>query len=79
MPIYKYICECNNQKEVMLSYADWDKPQVCECGKTMQRKLTAPTFVMKSTGRGMALDTLNSNNIGGKRKNWAANHAAQGL
>ena len=79
MPIYEYICECTKEEEVKLSFANADLPQTCECGKVMQKKLSASSFVMKPTGRGMALDTLNSNVVGGRRKKWAENIAAQGL
>ena len=79
MPIYEYNCKCSNEKEVRLSLEDADQPQVCECGRVMQRKFSIPNFVMKPTGKGMALDTLNSNVVGGKRKAWAENVATRGL
>ena len=79
MPIYEYHCECNNEKEVKLSFRDADQPQECECGKVMRKKMSIPNFVTKPTGRGMALDTLNSGVVGGRRKKWAENIAAQGL
>ena len=79
MPIYEFICECKRKKEAILPFSEADKPQVCKCGNVMQRKMSVPHFVMKQTGRGMALDTLNSNVVGGGRKEWAENIAAQGL
>lgn len=79
MPIYEYYCKCNKEKEVKLSFKDADQPQVCECGKVMERKISLGSFVMKPTGRGMALDSLNSGVTGGKRKAWAENMSAQGL
>ena len=79
MPIYEYYCKCENEREVKLPFKDANQPQTCECGKVMQRKMSIPNFVMKPTGRGMALDTLNSNVVGGGRKEWAENTAAQGL
>jgi len=79
MPIYEYSCECNKEKEVKLSFSDADLPQVCECGNVMRKKMSVSSFTFKPTGRGMALDTLNSNVVGGKRKKWAENAAAQGL
>jgi len=79
MPIYEYHCECEKEREVRLSFKDADQPQVCECGKTMRKRMSAPNFVMKPTGNQMALDTLNSGVVGGKRKAWAENTAAQGL
>lgn len=79
MPIYEFACECGNGKELLLSFHDAHHMPACECGKTMQRKMSLSSFVMKPTGRGMALDTLNSNVVGGKHKAWAENHAAQGL
>ena len=78
MPIYEYYCECGTEREARLSFQDAD-PQVCGCGKVMQRKVSTFSFVMKQTGKGMALDTLNSNIVGGKRKAWAKSCAAQGL
>jgi len=79
MPIYEYYCECKKEKEVKLSFQDADLTQVCECGKVMRKKISESSFTVKPTGRGMALDTLNSNVVGGKRKKWAENIAAQGL
>ncbi len=79
MPIYEYHCECENEREVLLPLRDADQPQICECGKVMQRKMSVPNFTMKPTGKGMALDSLNSGVTGGKRKAWAENSAAQGI
>jgi len=79
MPIYEYHCECNKEKEVLLPFQDADQPQICECGGTMQRKFSTFGFAMKPTGRGMALDTLNSNVVGGKRKAAAEQRASFGL
>ena len=79
MPIYEYYCECGAEREARLSFQDADQLQTCGCGKTMQRQVSACSFVMKQTGKGMALDTLNSNMVGGKRKAWAKSCAAQGL
>lgn len=72
MPIYEYKCECGNEKEVLLPFQDADQPQICECGKVMQRKVSVSSFVMKQTGRGMALDTLNSKQNGMPNKYWKA-------
>lgn len=77
MPIYEYKCKCGNEGEFILPFNP--EPQICECGDVMQRKMSVSSFVMKPTGRGMALDTLNSNVVGGRRKEWAENSAAQGL
>jgi len=79
MPIYEYHCECGLGGEVNLPLRDFGQPQKCDCGKTMRLKMSVSSFVMKPTGRGMALDTLNSNVVGGRRKAWAENAAAQGL
>lgn len=59
MPIYEYQCGCENEREVLLPLQD-TKPQICECGKVMKRRLSLSSFVMKQTGNQMALDTLNS-------------------
>ena len=77
MPIYEYKCKCGNEGEFLLPL----NPQspICECGEVMQRLMSVSSFVMKPTGRGMALDTLNSNVVGGRRKKWAEEHAAQGF
>ncbi len=60
MPIYEYCCECGLGGEIKLPLQAFEQPQICKCGKVMQRKISAPNFVMKPTGRGMALDSLNS-------------------
>ena len=77
MPIYEYQCDCGKGGEFILPLNH--PPQVCECGRTMQRKMSVSSFTMKPTGNQMALDTLNSNAIGGRRKGWAENMAARGL
>ena len=79
MPIYEYHCECNKEKEVRLSFVDADQPQTCKCGKVMQRKMSTTSFVMKPTGNQMALDTLNSNVVGGRRKAWAEQNGYAGV
>ena len=78
MPIYEYYCECNNEKEVKLSFEDADQPQVCECGGVMRKKVSASSFTFKPTGRGMALDTLNSRESGHMKPRFKEK-AAQGL
>ena len=82
MPLYEYRCECGNEVEVRLSYEEADQPQTCECGKAMQRKMSVSSFVMKQTGRGMALNTLNSKEHGMPNRHWKAKaekFAAAGL
>ena len=79
MPIYEYYCECNREKEIRLSFEDTDQPQICECGRVMKKKISVSNFYAKPTGRGMALDTLNSNVVGDRNKAWAESAAAQGL
>ena len=82
MPIYEYQCDCGNKEEVILSVQDGDKPQVCKCGKAMLRKLSVSSFVMKPTGNGMALDTLNSKENGMPNRHWkptAERIAVEGL
>ncbi len=79
MPRYEYYCKCGCERDEILPFAEFDRPQICECGKVMQRKMSACSFVMKQTGNDMALNTLNSNVVGGRRKKWAEQNAAQGL
>ena len=65
MPIYEYRCECGNEEEVVLSFEEFDLPQVCDaCGKSMQRKVSLPRFAMKTYANQMALDTLNKRGNG---------------
>ncbi len=80
MPIYEYRCKCGNEGEFILPFDS--QPQICECGETMQRKLSVSSFVMKQTGRGMAMDTLNSKQNGMPDRHWkpqAERLAAAGL
>ncbi len=82
MPIYEYHCECNKEREVKLSFNDADQPQVCDCGKVMQRKVSLSSFTMKSTGNQMALDSINSKGGGfpdaNKNKSWVQQKAFEG-
>lgn len=79
MPIYEYRCECKKEREVLLPSPT---SQVCECGRVMQLRMSVCSFVVKLTGRGMALDTLNSKNGGmpnGRNKAFAERMAARGI
>lgn len=71
MPIYEYKCGCENEREVLLSFQD-TRPQICKCGKVMQRKMSTCSFVMKQTGNQMALDTLNDKGNGMPNRHWKA-------
>ena len=73
MPIYEYYCECGTEKETILSYEENDQPQVCACGKVMQRKVSSFGFVMKQYSYQMALDTINkkgNGEFGGMPNRW---------
>ena len=81
MPLYEYECECENGREVLLPFRD-NQPQICECGKTMRRKMSLSTFTLKQYGGQMALDTLNDKHGGVPNKWWKAGAeqaAASGL
>lgn len=81
MPIYEYQCDCTEGiQERLLPRQECNRPQVCACGKVMLRKMSVPLpAIFTPTGKGMALDSLNSGVTGGKRKAWAENLSAQGL
>ena len=82
MPLYEYQCDCGNERELKLSLEEYDQLQTCECGEVMQRKMSVSSFVMKQTGNGMALDTLNSKEHGMPNRHWKAKaeqFAATGL
>ncbi len=74
MPIYEYECECGEKEDKLLPMQEGSQPQVCTCGKVMWRIMSVPSFVMKQTGKGMALDTLNAKSHGGglPNKHWKA-------
>ena len=82
MPIYEYQCDCGKEREVLLSFEDADRPQVCKCGKVMQRCISLFSFGTKPTGRGMALDSLNLGGGGfpdvNKHKGWVQQKAFEG-
>lgn len=83
MPIYEYRCVCGSEKKAVLSFEEMNAPQVCEaCGATMHLKMSVSNFTMKPTGRGMALDSLNSKGGGfpeGRTKAGAQQAVARGL
>ena len=82
MPLYEYYCECKNEVELLLTFQGANKPQKCECGKTMQRKISVCSSVIRQTGNQMALDTLNSKRNGMPDRHWkptAEKYAAMGL
>ena len=82
MPIYEYQCDCGAEREIILSFGD-GSTQVCSCGETMQRKLSLPApAIIRQTGKGMALNTLNSKRDGMPNKWWksgAENYAFSGV
>ena len=82
MPLYEYQCECGEGKDILLSFQEADQPQICKCGKVMQRKISLPSFVMKQTGSQMALNTLNARDGGfpdvNKHKSWVQQKAFEG-
>ncbi len=83
MPLYEFQCECGNGESKILPISQFDQPRVCRgCGATMQHLMSRSSFVMKQTGSGMALDTLNSKHNGMPNRYWkpaAEKLAAAGL
>lgn len=51
MPIYNYHCDkCNKDQELIKKLSDEDLPKCEECGKEMEKTLTAPGgFQFKGT------------------------------
>jgi len=82
MPLYEYQCGCGKGEDILLSFQEADQPQLCKCGKVMQRKISLPSFVMKQTGNQMALDSINSKRGGfpdaNKHKSWVQQKAFEG-
>lgn len=82
MPLYEYQCNCGNGEDRFLPYSQFDQPQSCGCGEVMEHKMSLSSFVMKQTGGGMALDTLNDGRNGMPDRHWKAGaerSAAAGL
>ena len=71
MPLYEYQCNCGNGEDRFLPYSQFSEPQTCGCGEVMEHKMSRSSFVMKQTGSGMALDTLNSKQ-GMPNRHWKA-------
>lgn len=44
MPLYEYKCHAGHRFDRFLKLAEWDKPQVCECGAGADKQLSAPMF-----------------------------------
>ena len=72
MPIYVYQCECGKERELLLSFKEFDQPQTCKCGEVMERKMSTCSFIIKQTGKQMALDTLNDRQNGMPNRHWKA-------
>lgn len=60
MPLYEFECDCGERAEILLPLQEYDRPQICKCGKVMLRKMSASSSVVKQTANEMALDSLNS-------------------
>ena len=79
MALYEYRCECEEEREVLLPSPTL---QVCKCGRKMELRMSVCSFVMKSTGRQMAMDSLNSKSGGmpnSANKGMAQQLAGRGL
>ena len=65
MPLYEYRCECGKRRNVVLPISERNTMQICNCGKTMERKISVPAkAVFIPTGKDMALESLNSKHGG---------------
>lgn len=71
MPLYEYHCDCGNTEERLLSFEQFDQPQICKCGLPLHCKIFAPNFSISGAilltregkaaqGRNMALESINS-------------------
>jgi len=62
MPIYNYHCQkCDVEMEASASISARDAVKIHTCGGRMKRVLSLPLpAIIARTGRGMALDSLNS-------------------
>lgn len=48
MPVYSYICpKCGKTKEVLKELKDYDKPEKCECGAEMKKKVNKISFKIR--------------------------------
>lgn len=45
MPLYEYQCSCGARFERVLPLARYDEPQLCECGKVAEKRLSAPAVM----------------------------------
>ena len=76
MPIYEYRCpKCNNPREIVLPVEGRDESQLCICGEVMIRSFSLPKIIVRQTGKGRALDSLNSketSHMKAQQKQWAA-------
>jgi len=83
MPIYNYRCEkCNTEVEASASISARDAVKIHTCGGRMKRVLSLPLpAIIARTGKGMALDSLNSDSALPDRwyKSKHEKTAAQGL
>ncbi len=80
MPLYTYHCvKCGEQEDVIMRLNDRDKPRLHSCGCPMARIISIPQpAIIKKTGRGMALDSLNSKETNHMKPEMKA-EAAKGL
>ncbi len=83
MPLYEFMCECGNEKDILLSFGEADQSQTCECGEVMQRKVSLSSFTFKPYARNMALDSINSKGGGfpdaNEHKSWVQQKAFEGV
>lgn len=64
MPVYEYYCTCGCERDEILPFAEFNRPQVCECGEAMKRKIPHTSFTMRVYANNMALEQLNKRGNG---------------
>lgn len=48
MPTYEYECNgCGERFDRFLRMSEYDQPQVCDCGGSGRRLISAPSFILK--------------------------------
>lgn len=45
---YSYYCDkCNKEKEIIKPLSEYDKKEICECGKTMRKVFSISSILTK--------------------------------
>lgn len=64
MPIYEYKCTCKDViVDILLPMKDYDVPQTCNCGKTLEKVISVPVVVDSTGGKNVSFEDFDTTKV----------------